>query len=84
MACPNASRQHTGKEFPVRPVVLFPGWFVEPFPKGSLVWVLNPEALPSFIEHEPNRINESDLHLAAYHLARYIRAHAQGFGPKTP
>jgi hypothetical protein len=77
-------RASTGKEFPVRPVVLFPGWFVEPFPKGSLVWVLNPEALPSFIEHEPTRIKESDLHLAAYHLARYIRAHAQGFSPKTP
>jgi hypothetical protein len=66
----------TGKEFPVRPVVLFPGWFVEPFPKGSSVWVLNPQALPSFIQHEPTRINESDLHMAAFHLARYIRARA--------
>lgn len=73
----------TGKEFPVRPVVLFPGWFVEPSPKGSSVWVLNPQALPSFIQHEPTQINESDLHLAAFHLARYIKAHAQGFGPKT-
>jgi hypothetical protein len=77
-------RASTGKEFPVRPVVLFPGWFVEPLPKGSSVWVLNPQALPSFIQHESTRINESDLHLAAFHLARYIRAHAQGFGQKTP
>lgn len=77
-------RASTAKEFPVRPVVLFPGWFVEPFPKGSSVWVLNPEALPSFIQHEPARIEESDLHLAAFHLARYIRAHAQGFNPKSP
>jgi hypothetical protein len=76
-------RASTGKEFPIRPVVLFPGWFVEPSPKGSSVWVLNPQALPSFIQHEPTRINESDLHMAAYHLARYIRAHAQGFNPKT-
>lgn len=76
-------RSSTGKEFFVRPVVLFPGWFVEPFPKGSSVWVLNPQALPSFIQHEPTRINESDLHLAAFHLARYIRAHTQRFGPKT-
>jgi len=74
-------RASTGKEFPVRPVVLFPGWFVE-F-KGSTVWVLNPQALPSFIEHESNRISESDLHMASYHLARYIRAHAQGYG-STP
>ncbi len=70
-------RAGTGKEFPVRPVVLFPGWFVEPFPKGSSVWVLNPKALPSFIQHEPIQMRESDLHLAAFHLARYIRAHAQ-------
>jgi hypothetical protein len=77
-------RLSTGKEFPVRPVVLFPGWFVEPLPKGSSVWVLNPQALPSFIQHEPIRIKESDLHMAAYHLARYIRVHAQAFKPTTP
>ena len=76
-------RASTGKEFPVRGVVLFPGWFVEPFPKGSTVWVLHPKALPSFIEHEHNRISESDLHMASYHLARYIKAHAQGFGSTT-
>lgn len=71
-------RASTGKEFFVKPVVLFPGWFVEPIPKGPSVWVLNPQALPSFIQHEPTRINESDLH-----LARYIRAHAHGFGRKN-
>ncbi len=76
-------RASTAKEYPVRPVVLFPGWFVEPFPKESSVWVLSPQALPSFIEHEPNRINESDLHLAAFHLARYIKTSAQGFGSTT-
>ena len=76
-------RDSTGKEFPIRPVVLFPGWFVEPIPKGSSVWILNPNALPSFIQHEPIRIKESDLHMAAFHLARYIKARAQGFGPKT-
>jgi hypothetical protein len=77
-------RTSTGKEFPVRPVVLFPGWFVERLPKGASVWVLNPQALPSFIQHEPTRINDSDLHLAAFHLARYIRARARGFGPRSP
>jgi len=76
-------RSSTGKEFPVRPVILFPGWFVEPFPKGSSVWVLNPQALPSFIQHEPSRISESDLHMASYHLARYIKAHAQSYGSTT-
>ena len=76
-------RASTGKEFPVRGVVLFPGWFVESSPEGSSVWVLNPKVLPSFIEHEPNRISESDLHMATYHLAGYIRARSQGFGSTT-
>jgi hypothetical protein len=76
----NILRASTGKEFPIRPVLLFPGWFVEPFPRGSSVWVLSPKALPSFIEHEPAQINESELHLAAFHLARYIKSHAQDFG----
>jgi hypothetical protein len=69
-------RASTGKEFLVRPVVLFPGWFVERSPRGCSVWVLNPQALPSFIQHEPIQINETDLHLATFHLARYIRTHA--------
>lgn len=76
-------RASTGKEFPVRPVVLFPEWFVEPFPKGSSVWVLSPKALPPFIQHEPTQINESDLHMAAFHLARYIKAYVHGFNPKN-
>ena len=75
-------RASTGKEYHVRPVVLFPGWFVEPFPKGSSVWVLTPKALVSFIEHEPIHIKEEDLHLVAFHLARYIKAHAQDLGSR--
>ena len=78
-------RSSTGKEFPVRPVILFPGWFVERSTEGkkSSVWVLNPHALPSFIENEPKRISESDLRMASYHLERYIKAHAQGFCSTT-
>jgi hypothetical protein len=64
----------TGKRFAVRPVIVFPGWFVEPNPKGIGVWVLNPKALPAFIQNEPITIADSDLHLAVFHLTRYIRA----------
>jgi hypothetical protein len=65
----------TGRRFAVRPVVVFPGWFVEPGPKGAAVWVLNPKALPAFIRHEPVSIDTSDVHLITFHLSRYIRAH---------
>ena len=68
----------TGKQFPVRGVVLFPGWFVEPMSSAwrksaEKPWALEPKALPGFIENEPKRITDSDLKLAAYHLSRYIR-----------
>jgi hypothetical protein len=66
-------RQSTGKHFPTKPVVLFPGWFVERVPRGSDVWILEPKALPAFIANEPTRISESDLHLAVYHLTRMVR-----------
>ena len=43
--------ESTGRRFPVRCVVMFPGWFVENRAKGpSDVWVLNPKGLPAFIE----------------------------------
>lgn len=69
----------TGKPFPVRGVVLFPGWFVEPMSRAWLMsrdkpWVLEPKALPGFIENEPVGTADSDAKLAAYHLSRYIRA----------
>ena len=38
------------------------------------VWVLNPKALAAFIENEPVCVRDEDLHLAKYHLSRYIRS----------
>lgn len=70
-------KESTGKSFPVKPVVLFPGWFVEPTPHGSSVWVLEPKALPSFIENEPTIISDEDLHLAVYHMNRIVRPQVQ-------
>ena len=66
----------TGKTYPVKPCVVFPGWFVEPMGKeyGQSVWVLNPKALPTFIANEPIRIQDADLHLAAFQLSSYIRS----------
>ena len=65
-----------GKRFAVRPVIVFPGWYVEQG-KGTTrdVWVLNPKALPEFLAHEPNVLEQSDVSLATYHLSRFVRAH---------
>jgi hypothetical protein len=69
----------TGRTFPVRAVVLFPGWYVEPM-KGQYppdIWVLNPKAFPAFVESQPVQISEPDLNLAAFHMARYIKSAVQ-------
>ncbi|NLV41364.1 MAG: NERD domain-containing protein [Candidatus Hydrogenedentes bacterium] len=68
-------RETTGKSFSVRPVIVFPGWFVDQMPKGGScdVWVLNPKALPTFIENEPVVLEQQDVMLATYHLCRHVR-----------
>jgi hypothetical protein len=63
----------TGKKYPVRPVVVFPGWFVEQCAPRGPIWVLEPKALPAFIEREQVNISPSDVALASFHLSRYIR-----------
>ncbi|MBW4656446.1 MAG: NERD domain-containing protein [Kaiparowitsia implicata GSE-PSE-MK54-09C] len=72
-------QETTGRDLPVKPVVVFPGWFIEKTAgaKTSPVWVLNPKALPTFLENEPRRIPAEDVKLVAYHLSRYIRVNAK-------
>jgi hypothetical protein len=73
--------ESTGKRFPVKGVVLFPGWFVEPMSKPWRAsrhkpWVLEPKALPKFLEMQAAHVAASDLKLAAYHLSQHVRSHA--------
>ncbi|MCC7359000.1 MAG: NERD domain-containing protein [Anaerolineales bacterium] len=68
-----------GREFPMRGVVVLPGWYVEKNPKTpDGVWVLNPKALASFIQHEPTVLKPEDVALVATRLADYVeKADAQ-------
>ena|SRR3989338_8316685 len=65
----------TGKIIAIRPVVVYPEWFVSPLPKGSRpdVWVLNPKALPAFIENSGGELSDEDVRSFHAHLSRYIR-----------
>lgn len=69
--------ESTGRKLEVFPVVLFPGWFVEPIAKSETgaqqLWMLEPKALPAFLAKEPARIAPEDVKLIAFHLSRYIR-----------
>jgi hypothetical protein len=67
--------ESTGKSMEVRPVIVFPGWFVANS-TGTFkdIWVLEPKALPTFLNNEPNRLSHEDVKLASYHLSRLIRS----------
>ena len=68
-------KHSTGKDCNPRPVVVFPGWFVQPTveAKNSDVWVLNPKALPSFISKSKSQLENDDINLFSFHLSRYVR-----------
>ncbi len=70
-------KESTGKEFQVNPVIVFPGWFVDPvsskFAQEKGVWLLNPKALPKYIKNTPVILSNEDLNLATFHLTRYIQ-----------
>jgi hypothetical protein len=67
--------ESTGRKFAVRPVVVFPYWFIEQI-RGSTrdIWVLEPKALPAFLANEPSVLVAEDITLASYHLSCYVRA----------
>lgn len=66
--------ESTGKGFFVRPVILFPGWYIKASRESRRkLWVLEPKALPSFLAQVDAEITPEDVKLAAFHLSRFIR-----------
>jgi hypothetical protein len=65
----------TGQTYPVRPVVLFPGWWTERA-KGvkSDVWVLNEKAFPEWLKNERTVLDSGKVGMASLHLAQYVRS----------
>ena len=58
--------ESTGRRFPIRPVVLVPGWFVQVVTKRPPeVWVLNPKQLSAHIHREPVALKREDVALVA-------------------
>lgn len=57
---------------PVKPVVLYPGWWVEGRPNSNdQPWVLEPKALAGWISNEPSKLTPSEAAEIAGLLARY-------------
>lgn len=65
----------TVKKVDVKPVVVFPGWFVKMTNKhNSNIWALNPKNLKKFISSQKEIIPKEDVQLISNHIARYIRS----------
>jgi len=62
----NQLLESTGRRFPIRAVVLVPGWFVQVITKRPPeVWVLNPKQLSAHIHREPVALKREDVALVA-------------------
>ncbi|MEL7524039.1 MAG: nuclease-related domain-containing protein [Cyanobacteria bacterium J06553_1] len=70
-------KESTGHQHSVKPVVVFPGWFIRTSPeaKSNNVWVLNPKGLPKYLDNAAPKLSPEEVQLVAYHLSRYIRTH---------
>lgn len=68
-------QEGTGHEYKVRPVVVFPGWYIErKSGSSSEVWVLEPKALPKFLENAPEILTGEEIGMVSGNLSRFIRA----------
>lgn len=70
-------REITGRRFEVRPLVVFPGWYVKQTDaaRESTARVLSPKRLYKWLEREPETVPAEAVRLAASQLAAYIRKH---------
>ena len=67
----------TGREYPVAPVILFPGWWIESKSRPTGLWVINDKALPKFLAREKPRLSEEQTSMAKFHLEAFIRSQEQ-------
>ena len=63
--------EYAGREAPIRPVVLYPGWFVEQ-PFRPEVWVLNEKGFVAFVRNETNKLKPDEVVVLASALERYM------------
>jgi hypothetical protein len=66
--------EFTGSQVSVRPVVLFPGWYIEGNSSGAETWVLESKAFIACVRKEPAQLSKEQILVLASGLARYVRS----------
>ena len=64
-------KESTGKNFEVKPVILFPGWWTESDKKD--IWVLEPKGFPKFLNNQSDQIQSDYKKMIGLHLSGFIR-----------
>lgn len=59
----------TGKKIDVRPVIIYPNWYIHSNPSKDEVWILNEKSIASFIDYENVEIEPETVKLITYRLA---------------
>lgn len=54
-------KEYANRNAPVRPAVVFVGWYTERQPAGAEVWVLNTTGLVAFIQNERAELSQDDI-----------------------
>ena len=68
----NLLQETTAKRYPVKGVVVLPGWYVSGRQDRGDIWVLNNKALLQFIERERCVVKDEDVALAYSRLSNYV------------
>lgn len=59
----NYLKEALGEDIFIRPVVAYPGWFINLRAKKPHIWVLEPKAIPKFMRNEPTRLDNSKINM---------------------
>ena len=67
----------TGRHFPIKAVVIYPGWFIRASREGnnSEIWVLNEKAFMGYFRKQSERLKSEDVALAADRIRIHIENH---------
>jgi len=69
-------KTQTGRQVPITPTIVYPGWYIHYLtnPTTAQVKVYNPNALITFINHQPDTLNAQDIQLLTHIIAQQQRA----------
>ena len=79
-------KEVTGKDYPVKAVVVYPGWEIANSGdwKESMVWVVNLEVLRKYIDKQPVCISAEEMAEAVRELRQLATARPRSTAPRSP